>query len=268
LIFLAGIAACCSAAALRAQSTQETKGAQRWSLEGLRAGYCVRFLVEPKQAARLLRDGFELVPAARDSTLHPALHRLVQDQPEFASWTPSNVCFYFADAFQVGSRRVVEKDPRKYQMLSVWSLATREKKGGARRDLALDLYGRRSGLIHAAEANGIRMRDAHSVVADAVDTTFDSYSVKLERTLLIWRGRPTGDSTRVVAPIQELWQVIGHRGSLWSGRVVMKPTWSRALVGSLTVEGKGDLAKALKASPIRFVGPLISGGAGDLAFSR
>ena len=268
MILLAGVAACCGAAALPAQSTQETKGVQRWSLEGLRAGYCVRFLVEPKQAARLLRDGFELVPAGRDSTLHSALRHLVRDQPEFASWIPSNVCFYFADAFQVGSRRVVEKDPRKYQMLSVWGLATREKEGGARRDLALNLYARRSGLIRAAEANGIRMREAHSVVAEAADTTFDSYSVKLERTLLIWRGRPTGDSTRVAAPLQEFWQVPGQRGMVWSGRVVMKPAWSRALVGSLTVEGKGDLAKALKGSPIRFVGPLFSGGAGDLAFSR
>ncbi len=85
----------------------------------------MRFLVEPKQAARLLKDGFELVHAARDSTLHPALRHLVETQPEFASWTPSNVCFYFADAFQIGNRRVAEKDPSKYQMLSVWSLATR-----------------------------------------------------------------------------------------------------------------------------------------------
>jgi hypothetical protein len=262
------VATWCAAAALPAQSTQDTKRAQRWSLEGLRAGYCVRFLVEPKQAARLLRERFQLVAAARDSTLHPALRRLIEGQPEFASWTASNVCFYFADAFQIGGRRVAEKDPRTYQMLSVWSLATQENLGRARRDLALDLYARRSGLIRAAAANGIRMSEAHSVVADAADTTFDTYSVKLERTLLIWRGRPTGDSTRVTVPLQELWQVPGQRGSVWSGRIVMKPAWSRALVGSLTVEGKGDLAKVLKASPIRFVGPLYWGGAGELTFSR
>jgi hypothetical protein len=228
----------------------------------------VRFLVEPKQAARLLKDGFELVHAARDSTLHPALRHLVETQPEFASWTPSNVCFYFADAFQIGNRRVAEKDPSKYQMLSVWSLATRHRKGGARRDLALDLFSRRSGLVRAAEASGVRMREAHSAVGEAADTTFDTYSVRLERTLLVWRGRPTGDSTRVPEPLQEQWEVSGRRGGSWSARVSMKPAWSRTVVGSLTVEGKGDLAKALKASPIRFVGPLYSGGVGELAFSR
>jgi hypothetical protein len=51
-------------------------------------------------------------------------------------------------------------------------------------------------------------------------------------------------------------------------RLVLTPTWSRALVGSLRVEGKGDLAKLLKASPIRFVGPLYRGGGGELRFTR
>lgn len=199
--------------------------------------------------------------------MHQALHRVVQSQPEFGSWTASRVCFYFADAFQVGNRRVAEKDRRKYQMLSVWSLSTREK-GGARRDLALDLYSSRDGLIRAGEANGIRLEQAHSVVADQPDSTFDTYSVKLERTLLVWRGRATHDSTRITEPIQELWQVPGRRGQTWSGRFIMRPAWSQSLVGSLTVEGKGDLAKALRASPIRFVGPLYSGGAGELTFSR
>jgi hypothetical protein len=228
----------------------------------------VRFLVEPKHARELLEKGFDLIPARADSNLHPALHQIVQSQPEFAGWTPSRVCFYFANAFRVGNRRVAEKDPRKYQMLSVWSLATREQAGGARRDLALDLFASRNSLIRAAETNGVRVNDAHSVVADQADTTFDSYSVKLNRTLLIWQGRAAGDSVHHVEPIRETWQVPGRRAGVWSAEFVIKPAWSRALVGSLTVEGKGDLAKALRASPIRFVGPLYSGGSGALALSR
>jgi hypothetical protein len=40
------------------------------------------------------------------------------------------------------------------------------------------------------------------------------------------------------------------------------------MVGSLKVEGKDDLAKLLKASPIRFVGPVYQGGTGSLHFGR
>jgi hypothetical protein len=40
------------------------------------------------------------------------------------------------------------------------------------------------------------------------------------------------------------------------------------MAGSLRVEGKGDFADAVKASPIRFVGPALLGGGGELAFRR
>lgn len=162
----------------------------------------------------------------------------------------------------------MEKDPRRYQMLSVWTLATREPRTGTRRDLVVDLYASRNSLVRAAEAARVKIQDAHSVVADRADTTSDVYSVKLERTLLVWHGRPTGDSTRVEQPMHEFWSVRGARAGAWTVRFAVSPMWSRPLVGSLTVEGKGDLAKALKASPIRFVGPLYRGGAGDLRFSR
>ncbi len=258
----------CGATSLPAQSSNENRESQLWNFQGLRAGYCVRFLMEPKDAAGKLKGGFRPIRADRDSALHPALKHVIQSQPELAAWTASRVCFYFADTVQVGGRRVAEKDPRKYQMLSVWSVPAEPARTTARREVALDLYASRSSLIRAAEAGGIRLRDAHSVVADRADTTSDIYSVKLERTLLVWHGRPTGDSTRVADPIREFWHVAGLRGGVWTGRLVLRPAWTRLMVGSLTIEGKGDLAKSLKASPIRFVGPLFYGGGGELGFSR
>jgi hypothetical protein len=69
--------------------------------------------------------------------------------------------------------------------------------------------------------------------------------------------------------MEESWSVPGIRGSgLWTVRMAVSPAWTRPLVGSLTVEGKGDLAKALKASPTHFVGPLYFGGSVELRFSR
>jgi hypothetical protein len=263
------LASCWGASSLAAQAGTEVKDSRAWSLQGLRSGYCVRFLIDPKQGSSQLEDGFRLLRADQDANLHPALRQTIQHQPEFAGWAPSSLCFYFPEAVQVGERRVVEKDQRKALMIGIWILAAREQSAGTRRDLALDLYGNRGSLIRAAERSGIRLREAQtSTVADRADTTADIYSVKLQKALLTWRGRPAGDSTRVEQPIQESWSVSGLRDQMWDARLTTTPSWSRPLAGSLTVEGKGDLAKALKASPIRFVGPLYLGGKGELHFSR
>jgi hypothetical protein len=42
------------------------------------------------------------------------------------------------------------------------------------------------------------------------------------------------------------------------------PTSSRSMIGSLIVQGDDDLAKALRSSPIRYVGPNYRGGGGEL----
>ena len=255
--------------ALSGQTRPEVKETQVWGLQGIRSGYCVRFLMEPRKAGRELEKGFHLVRADQDQTLHPALQQVIRSQPEFAAWAPSNLCFYFTDAVQVGARRVAEKNPRNFQMIASWTLAAQEEKSGTRRDMVLDMYANRGSLIRAAEAGRVRLHEAQAIFTDRPDTTADVYSTKLNRTLLIWKGRPTGDSTRIERPMEESWAVRGIRGGgIWSVRLAVSPLWSRPLVGSLTVEGKGDLAKALKGSPIRFVGPLYRGGGGEMRFTH
>jgi hypothetical protein len=264
-----GVAAvtCWGVSALPAQTTGDAKPSQVWALQGLRRSHCVRFLMEPRAATGKLKSGFRLLRADQDSTLHTALRHSIQAQPEFSSWAPSQVCFFFTDAVQVGQRRLVEKNDR-YQMLAVWTIAATDQRARARQDIAVDLYSSRNSLLRAGQTSGVRLRDAGSAVDDQGDTTSSSYRVKLERTLLVWHGRASGDSTRVAQPIQEAWLVPGLRGQTWSVRFTLSPTWSQPLVGSLTVEGKGDLAKALKESPIRFVGPAYRQGNAELRFFR
>ena len=267
--FAVGMAvACWVPLSLSAQAAGEPKQTQVWTLQGLGSSYCVRFAIEPRAAARELRNGFRLVPANQDGTLHPALKQLVQQQPELASWSPSQLCFYFSDAVQVGTRRVAEKNVRNQQMLAVWTVAAQEEKSGARRDLAIEVFSARGPLRRAAEAAGVRLHESDASVVDSADASNDVYRIKLERTSLVWRGRPTGDSTRVERPIQETWSMPGLRAGIWAVQFTYQPSWSRPVVGSLMVEGKGDLAKALKASPIRFVGPLYRGGTAGLRFTR
>lgn len=262
------LATCSSAASLAAQTVPDPKETQVWALQGLRSGYCVRFLIEPGMAAKGLKDGFVLIRADQNQALHPALRNVIESQPEFASWAPSSLCLYYVDAVQLGDRRIAEKDTRKYQLLGVWSVASAEQGSGSRRDVVLDMFASRERLVRAAAAARVRLHPAHSAVSDAADTTSDLYSVQIGKTRLIWNGRPTGDSARVEQPIAESWSVTGVRQNSWAADLAFTPAWSRSLVGSLRVEGKGDLAKALKASPIRFVGPLYSGGGAEVRFSR
>ena len=258
----------CVPSILLGQNRAEDKQPQVWSIQGLKTSYCIRFVIEPRAAAKELKDGFRIIPANQDQTLHPSIRQLIKTQPEFGSWSPSDLCFYFSDAVQIGARRVAEKNPRNQQMLAVWTLASQEEKSGARRDLVLGFFSARGSLTRAAEQAGVRLSEAHASVLDSADTSNDVYNVKLERSSLTWRGRPSGDSTRVEGPIDESWLVPGARGTVWSAQFAFRPTSSRALVGSLSVEGKGDLGKALKGSPIRFVGPLYTGGTAELRFSR
>jgi hypothetical protein len=154
-------------------------------------------------------------------------------------------------------------------MMAVWSLATAVRGTGTQRDFVIEMYAGRGGLSRAAEGTGVSMEEVRASVSDAPDSIADTYSVKVGKTLLVWNGRAAGDSTRVTQPIAESWSLVGLRSlGIWQTELAFAPQWSRPLVGSFRVEGKGDLAKALKASPIRFVGPLYRGGGGRLRFRR
>ncbi len=263
------VAAWCGAPApLAGQTPAERREGPVWTIESLRIGQCVRFLLDPSLARRVPREGARLLPASRDETLHPALRSVIEGQPDFASWPASSLCLFYGDAVNVGGRRFVSKNPRKRPMIGVWAVAASEQGSGARGDLVLDFFGVGGGLVHAAGAAKVKLTEAQSSVSKLPGTDNDLYEVKIGKTRLVWNGRAVGDSTRVERPIAESWLAKGTSGMVWRVNATFRPEWSRPLVGALSVEGKDDLAKALKASPIRFVGPLYQGGGGELRFSR
>jgi hypothetical protein len=224
--------------------------------------------MDPEMANHELKQGFLVLRADRDEALHPALRQVVQGQPEFAAWVPSSICFYYSDAVQLGGRRIAERNARIAQMIGIWSLGTVEQGSGVRRDLVLDMYASREQLRAAAGSNLIPMHEAEAGFSAPTDSSGTEYRQKIGKTQLTWSGRTTGDRTKVETPIIEKWQLSGLRGVTWAGQIALSPTWAQGLVGSLRVEGKGDLAKALKNSPIRFVGPFYRGGGGQLRFIR
>ncbi len=257
----------CAAWPLGAQEQSAGRQGPVWSVEGLQVGQCIRFLMDPAAVGKQLRTGRRLIRADQDQTLHPSLRSVVEQQAEFASWAPSSLCLFYSDAIRLGARRLGSKDPRRKQMLGVWTVAATEQ-GSSRRDIVLDLFGSGGELAHSAEQAKVKLREARSTRSKAAGTGNDIYGVRVGKTHLIWNGRAAGDSSRVGAPIRELWVTRGASGTLWRAEMTFRPAWTRSLVGVLTVEGKDDLAKALKASPSRFVGPLYHGGDAELRFFR
>jgi hypothetical protein len=255
------------ASALAAQSGAKDNE-KVWTLDGLRAGYCVNFLMDPKDADDELKQGYTFLRADQDQTLHPALIQVVRTQAEFAPWVPSTLCFYYVDVIRVGQSRIFEKNRRTPQMLAIWSLASLEQGSGARRDLVVDLYTNSERLRSIAARNLLAVEDAEAGFRPATDTTGHAFTQKIDKARLVWIGRTADDSVRVAQPVVQSWQVRGSRGAPWKAELGFSPAWRRSLVGSLRVEGKGDLAKALKSSPIRFVGPYFQGGKAQVRFAR
>jgi hypothetical protein len=238
-----------------------------WTLENLQAGQCVRFLMNPGVAAKHLRPGTRLVRADQDQSLHQALKSVVAEQSEFATWIPASLCFLYADAMRLGRWRLSSKDSRRKQMLGTWTMAATEQ-GGGRRDIVVDLFGSGGDFVRAAEAGKVRAREARSAVSKAPGGENDLYDIRIGRTRLIWNGRAVGDSARVDGAVEERWLARGASGLFWRGQSIIRPVWSRSMVGVLTVEGNDGLANALKGSPTRFVGPVYYGGGGEIRFAR
>ncbi len=94
------------------------------------------------------------------------------------------------------------------------------------------------------------------------------YQFKLGKTLVTWDGRRVDDSTRATSRLSNSWRAESRRGDRMVARLALAPVWTKSMVGFLRVEGKDDFAKAIMASPIRFVGPARMGGGGEFAFGR
>ena len=140
-----------------------------------------------------------LVPANGDENLYPALRNVIQGQPDFATWVASSLCLYYGDALTLSGRRFGGKDPRKPQMIGLWTVAASEQGTGARRDVVLDFFGGGGGLAQAASYGKVKLNEAQSSVSKVPGSGNDLYQVKIGKTRLVWNGRPVGDSTELIS---------------------------------------------------------------------
>ena len=98
------------------------------------------------------------------------------------------------------------------------------------------------------------------------ETQEDRYTLRYGKTTVRFDGHAAPDTMSSPGTISQVWWTEGDASTVWRGATILHPSSTHALVGALTIEGKGDLADALKASPIRLVGPVHSGGDGEVTF--
>jgi hypothetical protein len=273
-VVLAALAQLVRVAPLAAQTAAEPD----WRLEGLRTGFCVELLLDPASDAMkdLLKDlpeGYRPVPASEARDLPVSLRAVVEGQPEFASWSPSRLCFHAVDTIRTSDIVLGDRSGRRPQLFAYWTVMAAAA-GGSPHDVVLNFYSSSDRLARSARLKGQIVREARLVVGKPPDdengmpSTDDRIQVKLGKTLVTWDGRLVGDSIAMREPVAVEWVSAAERGGVANGRMTLAPAYSRPMAGALKVEGKDDMAKALKASPTRFVGPAYRGGGGSVTFRQ
>jgi hypothetical protein len=198
---------------------------------------------------------------------------VIKSQPEFGSWSPSRLCLYYFDTVQVGSTVLRNKNPSKKPLLGLWSVGVAEAASGKPSELLLDMLGNSGRLERFGKAAGVYVHEVESslgkvpvVDREGVASNDDQYRLKFRGTEIIWDGRLTADSTSVQGALSNEWMTQGAQAGWVIGGLRLSPGWRHQMVGSLRVEGKNTFARMLKASPIKFVGPLLKKGDGELSF--
>ena len=274
LLLCLGLAAVLvSATPLHAQEASETE--REWHLAGMRSGFCVHLLLDPAaEALRALPPGFHALSASQSADLHASLRSVVEGQPEFASWSPSRFCFYALDTVRTSEFTAGDKSGRKPQLLALWTVLAADT-AGTPQQVGLGLFTNGSRLIRSARLGGLVFREARLKVgkvpafdAEGVPSTENRFEVRVGKTTITWDGHLTGDSVAVASPLEVAWISATGKGGQVPGRIRLTPRYSRAMVGSIRVVGKDDLAQALKGSPTRFAGPAYLGGQGLFVISR
>jgi hypothetical protein len=246
-----------------------------WHLKGLRTAFCIQFLMDPSSdALEDLPPGYRPVPASEAAELHISLRSVVQEQAEFGAWSPSRLCFDAVDTVQTAEYTLADRSGRRPQLFATWTVLAAGP-GGPAGDVALRLFANSERLIRSARLAGQKVREARVAVGlvpsedeDGVPSSDERFQVKVGGTTITWDGPQARERTPVREPWAISWAATGAKNGVVSGEVVLAPASSRAMVGSLKVDGKDAFAKALRASPTRFAGPAYQGGGGSISLRK
>lgn len=242
-----------------------------WTVVAPRAGWCVHFLMEPKEAANDLTRGYRVVVAREAKGLLPAISRLISDEPTYADWIPSEVCTYIADAITVENRRFDRGDGGQPIAALYWGVAATSVEGGSSDfdQVSFRAFGSNSsGVQRNMATHGIPIDRIQFEVHPVSESTDQEYLIKLNGATISYAGRPKPDSTGQATEGTRVGAMTGNNRTIWTVRMVWSPSAVGGMSGALRVVGKRGLAKALNRSPIRLLSPAIMGGVGQITVSR
>ncbi len=241
--------------------------AQLWRWVDAQGGFCIWYLADPVIAAELVPGEIRLRPASATASIPEVLLRIVQDEPRFAEWIPGVVCIGRYTTVAADGVPVATMEKQRPLLLTLSGLAAASAYGqdagwqlttiGLDADRLEDLA--EEGWIGGEEA---RIRDRTGLEGEDTQWELTQPGVKL-----IWSGHPTG-GLRVGSTRSMSFGYAGDQNSMWLVQFRMAPTEEQPQVGALRIEGDGALARALKSSPMRTVGPIARGGEATLDFRR
>lgn len=250
-----------------AGSLQGQEKEMRLTLTDARGGYCISYLIDPAIAAELAPTGSTLAPAGKGSGVSPFLARVIQDEPQFAAWIPAAICIGHYGSAAIDGRDVAKaRSNKSISVVTSWVAVANPLGVDGATAVLLSIDANESRVVRPLQEFGLKAEEREPTIlpAEADDTLLE---LKLEKTKISWVGHPTGDP-RVGSTQSMSFGYAGARNSIWRVISTVTPAETRLMVGALRVEGKDILAKALKSSPIRAVGPQEMGGTAELTFHR
>ena len=254
---------------------QSTTALQEWTLQNFRASVCVHFLMDSVQADKELPREYRTVRAADFPDLAPALKTLIAGEPEYQGWVPAQWCSFYYDQLKVGDQSMGDATPDldhtqylgAYLIGAVPALDAATPATPSYYIATLRTPNWR--WIRLAETSFIKMEFAERSIGKVPEGTDDRFRVEMSgRTVITWDGHLAGDSAFAAPRAEQTWYTLNSRGARIRAQVTLTPEKRQNIAGSLQIAGNDPVAKSLRASPIRMVGPLSWGGSGTLSFAR
>jgi hypothetical protein len=243
----------------------QDKGGLQWKFGNLQQGYCINFLVSPTDAPGVLPNDAQPVRLDAMSDAPPALARVLKDQPEYGAWMPAAVCIYrFGRADGAGRELVAPAGES--EMIGAILFGARVAAGQPDNGVAGSLlFTNDKRIAKSSDSSKVAFRQVKATFGKAAHGDDERHVISFGKTTLIWDGHAATDSTALTAPLERVWVLEGDRNRPVLVRWTLSATSSRSMVGALVVQGKDKLAKVMRNSPIRYLGPIYQGGVAVLS---
>lgn len=240
----------------------------RVTLERVRSAWCLDFLAEPEQLARLMPKGWNGAPAGEVADLPAPFRITMEEDQRYAHWVPSRVCLVAFGAVTVNGDGVEDDSERKPMALAWWQVAARADSGSAVTPLITLLASNTYKVRNPLGRLGLALDDLGFEMGPNTkgrDPAQDGFQLKLSGATLFWKGYLSADTTGGTDR-RTLEARVGNQTRPWSANGWVEVAGASRVAGVVGVMGKSALGKLLDGSPIRIMSPVGKGGTGDFSF--